>query len=121
MQVASPHRTKHHAKKGHPMARSKAAQTLGDALHAERIRRGDSTRPLSQGVCAQELGCSQPVFSEWERDAAEPGGEYYKALAGWLHVSQEQLFVLIGWAKINRAEAELAETERRLGRRRGMK
>ena len=101
-----------------PARRRSPTLTLGDALRAERDRRGDS-RPLAQDIAAQELGVSQPVFSEWERDKSEPKGENLEPLARWLGVTTEEVFVMVGWSKIARAEAELAETTRRLKRQRG--
>ena len=88
--------------------KSKPAATLGDALRAERERRG-----LTQRQASEALGVSQPVFSAWENDQNEPGGVYLPAITAWLAVTEAKVGELLYWSKIARAEVELSAAERR--------
>ena len=94
-----------------PRAKAKGADTLGEALRGERER-----RQMTQREAAADMGVSQPVFSAWENDQNEPGGAYLPQITAWLGASEARVGELLYWAKIARAEKELAAAEWRTRR-----
>lgn len=86
----------------------KPTETLGDALRAERDRRG-----MTQKEAGKALGVSQPVFSAWENDQNEPGGKYLPAITSWLRSDDKVVGRQLYWSKIARAEVDLAAAARR--------
>ena len=72
--------------------------TLGEALRAERDKRG-----MLQREAAAELGVSQPMFSDWEKDRNEPGGRWLPDLMKFLHLRDTRDFGdLLYWGKLVR-------------------
>lgn len=86
--------------------------SLGDRLRTTREEQG-----LNLTEAAQVLGAARTAYRLWERDAAIPSPEQWKAIALWCHVPLSAILRDVGLLSEEEEEMLLRLAARELRRR----
>lgn len=68
-----------------------APVNIGQALEAERLRRG-----ISQDDAAPSFGVSQATFSRWVKGQSLPSSRYWTKIGRFLHTSRDDVARIVG-------------------------